>query len=622
MPIAVSVCLRHKCLLINHCLECNEETPIAAIVKTRCTKCRTDLTAFKALSVLDDEIGLLSQFIIQTWFLDSTTPESTAFLLPEQPPAILFRVVDGLQSSARMLRWLKWPFLYRLGGEQHNDVQLYRRASQTLTPYESFCLYTTAFSGIMNWPEGFFEFLHAYQYKRPGSAWKFSSLRDALGSLYGLWLRNYWLHPEFDFVQKAFERYLADSQCLNNPAKSRAGTVLTTKSINQSACVPISSERDLSSRVVNPFMTVLEGAKILGTNHAMIELLLRNGQLTPITTGDNDCDKLLLLTDVLDFYYTWNVIITLEETAKILGTTEQRVVSLAKIGLLPAEQSPADGFLHWAFTRSIVLECLEKVSNHVKDCSIRVIPEERLYLDIEEASKWLFPVGMTFASLLLKVSEGWLAAYHPVNQRFQLESLLFTHFDIQAYLEAIKTGNCWIGPMEVTTLLGIKDATLAKWVKDRLLSPVTVHEHVEYFDQATIGRFVLNFIPLEEAAIIVGEETSTVQRWVRTNVLSGICISGPGIDGNYAYIFDKEGLVLWRNERLTFTEAIQLIGVNKAVIDQWCMEGKLVPLKNMSTKKQNWFLKQQFLDLNAEAIALSSPSSPYVKEETSQPQSG
>src|SRR5712692_1418517 len=25
MPIAVSVCLRHKCLLINHCLECNEE---------------------------------------------------------------------------------------------------------------------------------------------------------------------------------------------------------------------------------------------------------------------------------------------------------------------------------------------------------------------------------------------------------------------------------------------------------------------------------------------------------------------------------------------------------------------------------------------------------------------
>jgi len=223
---------------------------------------------------------------------------------------------------------------------------------------------------------------------------------------------------------------------------------------------------------------------------------------------------------------------------------------------------------------------------------------------MEEASELLFPIGMTFASLLLKVSQGWLPAYHPLNQKFHLESLLFSPLDIQTFVRAIKKRNFWIGPMEASTLLGIKNATLAKWVKEGLLSPATVHEHLEYFDQATIDRFVLNYIRLQEAAIIVGEDALTVQRWVRTNVLSGICISGPSIDGNHTYIFDKERLVSWRNERLTFTEATQLFGVSKAVIDQWCREGKLVPLKNMSTIKQSWFFKQQLVDLHAEAMAL------------------
>lgn len=587
MPIAVSVCLRHKCLLINRCLKCNEETSVAAIIEARCTKCKADLTKFKTPSALDDQIGLDAQFIIQAWFLGTTPPESRASYPPKQSPAILFRIVDGLQSSTRMLRWVKWPYLHRLDTEELDATRLYVRANQTPTSYESFCLYTTALSGIMNWPEGFFEFLHAYQDKRSGNARKFNSVRDALGNLYSQWLHNYWLHPEFDFVQKAFEQYLDDSQLVNHSAKSRAGVLSTIKTINQ--------------RV---YMSFSEAARLLGTNHAMIELLIRNKLLSLIPTNDNESDGFLLRAEVLDLNASWNALISLEETARIFGTTRQKAVNLAKVGLLPAEMSPGNGFLHWAFKRSKVLECLEKVANYVKNCSDCIIPEERLYLDIEEASELLFPIGLTFASLLLKVSQGWLPAYHPLNQKFQLDSLLFSPLDIRALVEAIKKENFWIGPMEASTLLGVKSASLARWVKEGLLAPVVVYEDVEYFNQATIDRFVLDYIRLQEAAIIAGEDTLTVQRWVRTNVLSGICISGPGIDGNHTYIFDKERLVSWRNERVTTTEVTQLFGVSKAVIDRWCREGKLVPLKNMSTKKQSWFLKQQLIDLHAETMAL------------------
>ena len=582
MPVAVSVCLQHKCLLMNHCISCNEELSVSDIVKTQCNKCHADLTEFKSFSVLGDELGLFSQSIIQSWFLHYASPDPVASLLPEQPPVIQYRIIEGLQTAAKMWRGgVEWPYLHRLTTEQHDFLPRDSRATQSLTPYKSYRLYTTAFRGIINWPEGFYEFLDAYRYYRYKDISKYG-----LGCLYTQWLRKYWLYPEFDFVQEAFEEYLGDKYCPSRSAMRLFAHQYDIELTSRFACVNIS-----------------EAAILLETSSDMVELLLRNRLLSLYVSSNENGDK-LLRSEVLDLRHRWNKVITLEETAILLGVTEQMVIGLVKIGLLSTEQSPAEGFLQWAFKRSRVMECLENMSKHVEVCSTNVTNERNLYLSLAEASRLPNVIGMNAISMLLSVAEGRLRAYHPANQSLQLKSLLFATSDIQACREARKEENCWIGSEEVTILFGVKDGILARWVKVGLICPVAVREDIQYFDQSTINRFIMNYISLEEVAKMIGEEKLTLQRWARANLFSDICVSGPSIDGNHTYLFNKERLISWRNERVTFAEAVQLLGGNEAAIHRWYGEGKITPLKNMSNNKQSWFLKQQLLDLKGEETAL------------------
>lgn len=62
------------------------------------------------------------------------------------------------------------------------------------------------------------------------------------------------------------------------------------------------------------------------------------------------------------------------------------------------------------------------------------------------------------------------------------------------------------------------------------------------------------------------------------------------------YRFDREALVQWRYERLSVGEAAILLGVNVSTIDRWTREGKLEPLRDMEGK-QRWFAWRDLLQL-------------------------
>ncbi len=577
IPTAVSACLRHKCLLIDRCYLCHEEVPISAIVGAHCKKCRADLTKARIFSVENDQFGILSQQIIQSWFIQNITPLSATSLLPGQPPAILYRVIDGLQSSVKTLETLNWPYFHCIGSKPHGFIPWYRRITQTLTPYESYLLYTTAFKGLMNWPEGFYEFLHAYQYEKPGShSWN-GSLYSAFNHLYTHWLRKHWLYPEFFFLQSAFKQYFTGSYWINSPEKRLALSNNDIELADQIAYVPLS-----------------EAARLLETNINMIELLLRNELLT-ISSPVND-DKYVSRVEVLKFRHKWHDPVRLDETAELLGITKHLVINLVKVGLLPAEQMSMDGSSQWAFKKATVLECLESISRHVRDSSLLEADGKNWYLDMPEAIKKLSSVDMDVGCLLAEVAKGKLSAYHPLGQRFQLTSLLFILPDIHAYQDLRKPKGNWLSREEVIALLRVKNVTFARWMAAGRISPVTIRGQAQFFDPSIVEKFTSDYIPIEEASRIVGIESHWMKRWARANWFSGICVSGPGIDGHDTYLFENERLVRWRNERLTREEAEKVLGVSSILFQRWCKEKRVRHMEKMS-HIHCWFSKQEILKL-------------------------
>ena len=95
IPIAATLCLAHRCLLVDRCCQCHRPVAIAAIVRRRCPTCQTDLRAAGVMLVVGDDWGILAQQLIQSWFAVADPPTlPTGCRLPPQSPALLSRLVE------------------------------------------------------------------------------------------------------------------------------------------------------------------------------------------------------------------------------------------------------------------------------------------------------------------------------------------------------------------------------------------------------------------------------------------------------------------------------------------------------------------------------------------------
>jgi len=273
--------------------------------------------------------------------------------------------------------------------------------------------------------------------------------------------------------------------------------------------------------------------------------------------------------------------------------------------LLQAEFHPSDDFPRWLFSKSAIVRLLENLSKYVQDFSgleeVQIQP-----VSLTEASRLVFVVGLDATSILQLVAQGKLRAYRACDDKLLLGSLLFARPDLQQYIEDMKAENDWIGREEARKLLGVKDGTLARWVKAGLLTTCATYAHVQYFHTSTIRQFTADYISSDEAAQILGIGKLAVQKWARTGRLAISCVSGPEIDGSHAYLFNKEKLLHWRSERLTFGETAQLLHTSGATLHRWVSEGKVEPLEDMGGK-QRWFSRQAAEKLEEEIRSKQSP---------------
>jgi DNA-binding transcriptional MerR regulator len=575
MPLAVSACLKHRCLLMNRCQRCSRAVSIQDIVETECGRCGDHLAETELIS-LENDAGLSFQHILQSWFMENITPDGP-HLLPQESPRVLYRVVDGLQWATRMLAGSEWSYLHHIEtGPPLGQI----KGQVVLAPHAYYCLYATVGKGVMNWPDGFYQFLDAYRTHMHRQQSPAGGPKADLGNLYTQWMQDYWHHPAFEFVHRAFERYFIRSYALSSAI----------------ARTNFCQERpDVMERL--SLVNIAEAARLLKTTPIMITTPLKTGRLTyqtrePVSKRQY---RFVSRSEVLELRDVWDELVNRAQAAKWLGVTERMVVDLVSAGLLAAERCPADGYPYWAFRPSALLQCLERVSKYVECGPDQLSNCGDSLVNLTQATRLLFVVGLNALSILSCVAEGRLRAYGIAGQELKLGSLRFDRSDIEQYIHRIESENNWVSREELTKLLKVKDVTLTRWVREGLISPTTVLGSAQYFSRETVEKFMRDHITTDEAAVILDVGKLTIQKWARLGRLSEVCISGPNIDGYHAYLFNKARLIQWRKERLPFGEATRLLGVSKATLHRWVTEGKVEAMDDMGGK-QCWFSLQAIQD--------------------------
>lgn len=581
MPLSMAACLEHASLLMNCCGECEASTSIRDIVRARCSSCGADLTEAPAPSLHNDAFGLFSQQVLQSWLRGGATPASDVLLLPAQPARVLYRVMEGLRQTV-IASASAWPYLHHAEGVP--EPRFNGTGPRVLSPAQSYCTWATATSGLLNWPSGFYAFLDAYQAARKSKSSGGRGIGADLGMLYTGWIGREWQHQAFAFVQEAFDAYVL----------SRHGLVHSITRLGR-----YRGNTPAARRLA--YINVNQAALLLGSTPRMIDILLDTGRVSYRDSEDhgrNGGYRLVNRADVLKLSDEWSQTMGLEEAATFLGISEDVVRDMVAVGLLAVVAKPEEGFPRWMFSRGKVEECSAAIRSQARDWNDVEASEQTTRLSLAQAAQTLFPVGLGAASILMRVAHGMLQAYVPdkTMATLPLRNLLFTRRDIVACIEAVKMENGWIGRDEVTKLLGVKDATLKRWVERELISPVAVQGSAQYFDRATVDLFWVNNITSGEAATLLGVGQLTIQRWAHEGRFYGICVSGPNIDGYHSYLFKKESLAQWWEGRLTFGQAVQILGVSKATFQYWIKQGKIAPLEDMQGKHR-WFSRQDILHL-------------------------
>jgi hypothetical protein len=207
IPTAAAICLQHQCLLAHQCPQCRNRVSVAEIVKRCCKTCQADLSTAHVVSVADDAMGILSQQAIQHWLSLASAPAlPDGYTLPQHPPAVLYRLLYDLCRGLIACQ-KEWPRLSvpldSLDERVSVPIHLYRQ----LTPSQAFYLYRAAFTGILNWPQGLFQFLDAYAQRNITSQTS-SRATIRLGPLWCRWLWKAWRCSQFEFLHQCLVDYL------------------------------------------------------------------------------------------------------------------------------------------------------------------------------------------------------------------------------------------------------------------------------------------------------------------------------------------------------------------------------------------------------------------------------
>ena len=534
MPVAASVCLEHGCMLLDRCPDCWQPVTVQDIAEAYCARCGCDLVEGRSQPIAGDTWGQFSQQVIQDWLEIAPMPDDAQpHSLPDQPPAVLYHVLDGLRQSISGVR-ADWRYLHHIPRDpQYRSLGPDGRVpyegadglslsfDRTLTPEESYCLYTTAFKGLVDWPRGFHQFLRVYTLR---DVVQFrSKLCSDLGALYSQWLSKHW--KQVPLVQDAFAQYVVDTYAL-------------LPSVAQSNCCP----NDPPPSACPTYISTADAARSLGVSPKTVERLVEVGMLfryefpecyeLPESLREPHYD-FIRRAEVVELCRKWSEGLSLEEVSRWLGLSESMALNLVKADLLFAERSPeTDGSSHWVFGKQAVTECYYEVTKnlhrHTPGCPA---------ISLDEAAQILAVLELDKADLLRYVAAGKLPCYLSWGAQ-GLGQMTFTEGDIRALLEESKADRGWVSHKEVARQMGVKESSVSRWVESGLLSPVAACGGVHYFDENRADEFATGHVFIDQVVEIAETTPDTVREWIRDGLLEPV--SGPKVDRYYRNLFRRE----------------------------------------------------------------------------------
>jgi hypothetical protein len=199
------ICPRHWIVLLDACPQCHTSLSIRAVTEGRCPQCDGNLASAETCSVADDSWGRLAQAHLQAWFgwADPATLPDVG--LPKVSPRILYALLNGFHRCLR--RRVRPQLVHRPASWTTFSMNVIP-LSQCVPPMQHYCLTAAAFRALTDWPHGFWNFMDGYRPVQSGEA--YCDPKRQLGTLHAVYLEMLWKHPDFHFVQQAFDVYFLE----------------------------------------------------------------------------------------------------------------------------------------------------------------------------------------------------------------------------------------------------------------------------------------------------------------------------------------------------------------------------------------------------------------------------
>ncbi|MGB5047831.1 MAG: TniQ family protein [Caldilineaceae bacterium] len=551
LPIAISACLQHECLLLDHCPDCGSHVSIDDVTQTYCGRCGCDLVLGKTVSIAEDPWGKYAQQVIQSWLKLTPSPDqSLPFTLPDQPVAVLFFFLDGLRWCLTGLR-SEWPYLHHHPRSTlealsyavdaripYDDVDnLTIPLAPDIRPEDSYSLYATAMKGIVNWPNGFHEFLKIYRLREIQEVR--SQLENDFGSLYSDWVKKKW--GPLPFVQDAFHQYLVD-QYAHFPSVAQPN--------------PLSAQRNGSGRhQTNGYLTYAtadEAARLLGISPKAVDRLARAQLLYQFVFPSCWPDKqykFFRRSEIFDLQHRWQDSISLVDAAKYLGLTQKDTLGLVHSGLLFAERNPGlDSDPDWAFSLQAVTDCYYEVEKSVLYWTTRTTGIAMI--NLPHAAQMLSAIGLDVVGLLMQMAERNLIGHLP-ERSCGLGEIVFYEPEIRSFLEDFRLKRGWLDTKKAAKRIGVRESVFMRWVRSGLLAPMIACGDAYFFDPVVVKEFITGYIFTDEAVRIVGVPKEAIHDWMRQGLLKPV--SGPKIDGYHRNLFRSADIKRLHSDRLPNT---------------------------------------------------------------------
>jgi DNA-binding transcriptional MerR regulator/predicted DNA-binding transcriptional regulator AlpA len=351
-----------------------------------------------------------------------------------------------------------------------------------------------------------------------------------------------------------------------------------------------------------PLVSQSQAARMLGVAESRLKKFVEQGLLVATARSEQPLRRIWQLIDaesVEGLRAERSQYLTLEQVAELISLSKRHVVALVAAGIIEAEHGPlVDNQAIWEFAPHKVDTTMQRLIGHIPVQLPKRGQHPNDIADFQRGQHTMTMYGVGLPRLIFDIHQGVLPAFRALDEmRFDVlwfHSREFSHYHHTYRL--IRPGSLSI--TAVCERLNCKPTTLRRLYGAGLLVPITDKTDVStvrhLYDKKDVAAFLEQYIDSSQVAELLGITQLTVQNWVRNGRL--VAVTGPGIDGSHSYRFEKALMTQWINERLTFGQTMKLLGVSKATLHRWVVDGKLRHIEGMGGK-QRWFWRAEVVNL-------------------------